>query len=164
MYCERKKSVQSIAALHGWWERICFVGYCSVTAVVIPWRCPGRLGDGHLPLYPPQPPPGWVSQDSYYLPWDAVSVYFGANTSIGTKYEAQEGEFTDMSVCGSPGTDAGDFEGNRGANRSRSCVIQGQIRESNSNSLAVCVIYNTMPRYTFYDYSSFVPHLCSLQN
>ena len=71
--------------------------------------------------------------------------------------EAQEGEFTDMSVCGSPGTDAGDFEGNRGANRSRSCVIQGQIRESNSNSLAVCVIYNTMPGHKCDTHSSSVP-------
>ena len=53
------------------------------------------------------------------------------------EHEAQEGEFTDMPVCGYSGTDTGNLEGNSGANRGWSCVIQGQTRESNSNSLAV---------------------------
>ena len=78
-----------------------------------------------------------MSQDSYHLPWGAVSVCPGTDPGAGTEYEKEKGKITDLPVCGYSGTKTGDSERGCGADFGSSCTTQGKTRKSHSDTLAV---------------------------
>lgn len=86
-----------------------------------------------------------MPQDSHHLPRGAVSACFGADSGFSEEYETEEGEFTDLSVCGTYGAFTRDIEGSCCTNRRWTCDIQGQTTESHPNPLAAHL--TVIPRY-----------------